>query len=295
MRLLCIGQTGQVARSLCERSDALGINLVARGRPELDLSKPETLEAVVAEYQPSIIINAAAYTAVDQAETDREAAFAINAEAVKKVARIADESEIPLIHISTDYVFDGSNSHPYSESDPVNPLGVYGASKFAGEEAVRSFADRHIILRTAWVFSPFGKNFVKTMLRLAADRDSVSVVSDQYGNPTSAIDIADGILQICGQISNAESPVRYGTYHMTGSGAATWADLAESVFEIYEQNSGKKTAVSRISSAEYPTPVERPKNSVLDCTKLEAGFGIRLPDWQDSVRSVVSRLVKERT
>lgn len=293
MKILCIGRSGQVARSLIERSEMAGIDLIALGRPDLDLTKPVSVASAISEHSPTIIVNAAAYTAVDQAESDREAAFAINAHGVGMLAQQAHAHDIPLIHLSTDYVFDGISPDAYVESDHESPLGVYGASKFAGEELVRNNATRHVILRTAWVYSPFGKNFIKTMFRLANDRDSVSVVSDQTGNPTSAIDIANGIIEVCRRISLEDDVALYGTFHMTGGGSATWADLAELVFEIREQAGLGRIEVARIPSSAYPTPVKRPENSVLDCSKLETMYGILLPDWKSSARAVVERLLNE--
>ncbi len=293
MKILCIGRSGQVAHALIERSEMAGIDLIALGRPDLDLTKPVSVASAISEHNPTIIVNAAAYTAVDQAESDREAAFALNAHGVKMLAKQADAHDIPLIHLSTDYVFDGNSPDAYVESDPESPLGVYGASKFAGEEAVRNNATRHVILRTAWVYSPFGKNFVKTMLRLANVRDSVSVVSDQTGNPTSAIDIANGIIEVCRRISLADDVALYGTFHMAGGDSATWADLAELVFEVREQAGLGRIEVARIPSSAYPTPVKRPENSVLDCSQLSTIYGVRLPDWKSSARTVVERLLKE--
>lgn len=293
MNILCIGRSGQVAQSLRERSDALGINLISTGRPDLDLSKPDSLDRALDRYSPTILVNAAAYTAVDDAETDRDAAFEVNANGVSALARLACDREIPLIHISTDYVFDGAKPEPYSENDQVNPLGVYGASKFAGEEEVRRLIPHHLILRTAWVYSPYGKNFVKTMLRLAESRDSVSVVSDQRGSPTSALDIADGILKICSKVSSRDGDIPFGTYHLTGAGAATWAEFAEFIFKIREQSGYEPVDVNWISSSEYPTPVSRPQNSVLDSTKLKVAFGVSLPDWRSSSELVVKQLLDE--
>ena len=292
MKLLCIGNSGQVAQALVERCGIANVPCIALGRPILDLLKEQTVKTAIDKHAPSIIVNAAAYTAVDKAESEEAAAFAVNAQACEMLAKQAHARDIPLIHLSTDYVFDGSKSEPYTEADPIKPLGAYGRSKAAGEDAIRLNTDKHIILRTAWVYSPFGNNFVKTMLRLAEGRDALSVVDDQIGNPTNALDIADGIIAIC---QTGIETDKYGTYHMTGSGKASWADLAALVFDLYQEMTGKHVSLVRIPSSEYPTPAERPKNSQLDCAKLASAFNVRLLRWQDSAEKVVRRLLKERT
>jgi len=289
--ILVAGGTGQVARSLTAVPAQEGIQVIAAGRPHLDLLEEASIRAALDKYAPDIIVNAAAYTAVDQAESDAEAAFALNAVAPGKLAAIAAERSVPIIHLSTDYVFDGTQAEPYVESDPVAPLGVYGRSKLAGEQAVAAANPAQIILRTAWVYSPFGKNFVKTMLRVADGRDELGVVHDQRGNPTSARDIARAILDVSGQILAAPADIKSGIYHMSASGAATWAEFAEFIFATSAVLGGPTARINRITSAEYPTPVARPANSRLDCRKFSSAYGISMPDWQDSTRACVETLI----
>lgn len=294
MKILTIGNSGQVARAMIERSEAVGISNEAIGRPMIDILRPKTIEDAIKRYKPTVLVNAAAYTAVDHAEKDVDSAFGLNAAGAGTLARLADSSRIPLVHISTDYVFDGKKTAPYIESDPIAPLGVYGQSKALGERQVDDATKRSVILRTAWVYSPFGKNFVKTMLRLAAERESVSVVDDQLGNPTNALDIADGIISICQHLANRSESASYGVYHMTGCGRASWADFAEAIFEVYRQETGKNVRLNRITSSEYPTPAERPKNSQLNSDKLAKEFSVTLPHWRTSFEDVVRRLISER-
>lgn len=290
--ILVAGGAGQVARALATGQPPAGVKIVSRGRPELDILDPASIAAAMADDRPDLIVNAAAYTAVDQAESDEAAAFALNAVAAGELAAAAARAGIPIIHISTDYVFDGTKPEPYSETDPVAPLGVYGRSKLAGEEAVAAANPQHVILRTAWVYSPVGKNFVKTMLRVGAAREELGVVHDQRGNPTSAADIAAGILTIAGQILSGSSPVKPGIYHMTASGEASWAEFAEHVFGCSADAGGPVARVKRITSAEYPTPVMRPANSRLECSRLAGAYGVVLPDWRSSAQTCVEQLVK---
>ena len=294
MKILTIGSSGQVAQAMNERSVKAGVQNESIGRPTLDILRPESIEIAIDRAEPTIIVNAAAYTAVDRAEDDPGSVFELNANAPEHLAKVANARGIPLVHISTDYVFDGKNADPYREDDSIAPLGVYGQSKAQGERKVLEASPRSLILRTAWVYSPFGNNFVKTMLKLAAERESVSVVDDQVGNPTNALDIADGILSICEHLGQQGGNVAYGLYHMTARGRASWADLAEKDFDVYRQETGKTVHLNRISSSEYPTPVERPNNSQLDSEKLANTFSVTLPEWKTSVEAVVRRLISER-
>ncbi|MEM9572657.1 MAG: dTDP-4-dehydrorhamnose reductase [Pseudomonadota bacterium] len=294
MKILCIGSTGQVARSLCERSKARAINCVARGRPTVDLSRPSTIEKALELERPDIVINAAAYTAVDKAEHEQEKAFITNATGPKNLAVLTHERGIPLFHISTDYVFDGALDRPYNEDDQIAPIGVYGRTKAQGEVAVREAAEKHLILRTAWVYSPFGGNFIKTMLRLVEDRSSLKVVDDQLGNPTSALDIADALLSLSQKVHMQNDASVFGTYHLVGSGSGSWADLAQLVFDVFEKCNGNAVNLTRIPSSEYPTVAVRPKNSRMDASKLEQVFGVKLPQWRESAEYVVRRLLNER-
>ena len=285
MRLVVTGKAGQVALSLAERAPA-GARVILLGRPELDLAEPADIAAALTAARPDVVVNAAAYTGVDKAETEREMAFAVNAVGAGAVAAATHALGVPLIHISTDYVFDGSKAAPYTESDATAPLGVYGASKLAGEQAVLAAHPGAVICRTAWVYSPFGANFVKTMLRLAETRGEVGVVADQIGNPTNALDIADCVLQLASK--RAE-----GVFHMAGPGDASWADLAEAIFAASAAHGGPSARVRRITTADYPTPAPRPANSRLDCRKLAETHGLSLPDWRPSLAAVVARLFKE--
>lgn len=291
-RIFVAGHSGQVAQALRELSLPDGYELKAFGRPDFDLADPSAIERVLDAFQPDIVVNAGAYTAVDQAETDAEQAHAINEAGAGNLASLSAKRGVPVLHLSTDYVFDGSKASPYTEADPVRPLGVYGASKLAGERAVLEANPDSIVLRTAWVYSPFGKNFCRTMLRLAGDREEVSVVDDQIGNPTYAIDIADAILTIIHRIRSGEVPLKPGTYHLSGNGRASWADFAEAIFESSKALGGPSASVRRIPSSEFPTPVTRPANSQLDCTRLEKDYGVSMPSWRESCRDCVERLIQ---
>ena len=289
------GPDGQVLLSLAERGGAAGHDIVALGRPELDLmGDEEAIVRAVEQTRPDFVVSAAAYTAVDKAESERDLAFAINARGAGAVAKAAERLGVPVIHISTDYVFDGSKSVPYVESDVPNPVSIYGASKLAGEEAVLAASLNSVILRTAWVYSPFNANFVKTMLRLASDREEVGVVADQRGNPTSAQDIADAILAVAANLVASQDQDLRGVFHMTGQGEGSWADFAEHIFATSASAGGPAAKVRRISTADYPTPARRPANSRLDSSKLYETHKVRLPQWQTSTDEVVRRLVEEQ-
>ena len=290
LKILVAGRAGQVARALADIALPDGLELVAMGRPDLDILDAASIDAAMDRVAPGLVIN----TAVDQAESDAANAHALNADAAVLLARAAARRGAPILHLSTDYVFDGTKQAPYAETDPVAPLGVYGRSKLAGERGVAEANPAHVILRTAWVYSPYGKNFVKTMLRVAESRDELGVVDDQRGNPTSAVDIAAGMIVIADAYRRDPANLATGTYHMCSSGEGTWADLAEQVFAVSASLGGPSAWVKRISSAEYPTPVTRPVNSRLDCGKILDTFNIRLPDWHDSSRTCVERLIATR-
>jgi dTDP-4-dehydrorhamnose reductase len=292
VRIIVIGKEGQVARALSERAQAHGAKAVLLGRPKIDLADPSGIEDILFETGGDAIVNAAAYTVVDQAESEPELAEAINGIGPGVVAGAASAMGIPVVHLSTDYVFDGTSERPYREEDEVRPLGVYGSSKLLGEQAVAAEAKNHAILRTAWVYSPFGKNFVKTMLRLAADRDEIGVVADQYGSPTSALDIADGIFAVCRNLlEKPEDPDLRGLFHMAGTGFASWADFAAEILAVSERFGGPGARVRPIATADYPTPAKRPANSRLDCSKLARTHGVVLPPWQISLEACVRRLL----
>jgi dTDP-4-dehydrorhamnose reductase len=292
MRVVVTGREGQLASALAERARD-DIEIVRLGRPELDLAGlPDAIVSAIGQARPELVVSAAAYTQVDKAETEPDVAFAINERGVGAVARAARELGVPIVHLSTDYVFDGLKSAPYAEADSTRPTGVYGASKLAGEHAVLEENADSVVLRTAWVYSPFGSNFVKTMLRLAADRDEVAVVADQRGNPTNALDIADGIIAVARNLATSDDPELRGVFHMAGSGDASWAELAEATFAASAARGGPSAAVRRIDAAEYPTAARRPENSRLDCGKLARVHGITLPDWHNALERVVSRLLR---
>jgi dTDP-4-dehydrorhamnose reductase len=293
MRIVVTGTAGQVAESLIERGMALGHVVIPIGRPHLDLARDDAaaMRALLAVAAPEAIVSAAAYTAVDGAESEPELAHAVNATGAGELAAAAQDLGVPLVHLSTDYVFSGEGHRAWREDDPCAPKGVYGASKLAGEAAVLAACPNSAVLRTAWVYSPFGANFVKTMLRLAESRDELGVVADQIGNPTSALDIADGIFAVAAQLIASPDPALRGLFHMAGTGETSWAGLAEAVFAGSAARGGPAARVKAIATADYPTPAARPANSRLDCTKIARLHGVRLPAWQDSLDRVIGRLV----
>lgn len=294
MRVLITGREGQVVRSLLERGAGVeGIELIAVGRPELDLEVPGSAEKVVSAVAPDVVISAAAYTAVDQAEDEPERAFRINGEAPGELAAAARAAGARIIQISTDYVFDGRKTEPYREDDPTNPLGVYGKSKLLGEERVREANPDHVIVRTAWVYSPFGRNFLKTMMKLAETRDEISVVADQRGNPTSALDIADGLLRILWNWAGAERTGLGEVFHVTGTGATHWCGFAAHVFAECARVGLPSASACPIGTVDFPTKAIRPANSLLDSRKFAQAFGYRAPRWQVSTSIVVNRLAVE--
>lgn len=291
MRLVVTGKQGQVAQSLAEIGPSKGVEIVLVGRPELDLAAPSTVSRVLTAARPDVIVSAAAYTAVDKAESERDAAFAINGAGAGAVAVAAAELGFPIVHLSTDYVFDGAMDRPYREDDPVGPTSAYGASKLEGEQLVAAATPNHAILRTAWVYSPFGNNFVKTMLRLGETRPELGVVADQVGCPTSALDIADAVIEVARRLVADPAPDLRGIFHLTGAGEASWADFAAHVFDVAERSGRAPVTVNRITTADYPTPARRPANSRLSGVKLERIHGVKLPDWKESTERVVQRLL----
>ncbi|MBB3542439.1 dTDP-4-dehydrorhamnose reductase [Rhizobium sp. BK399] len=290
MRIAVTGKQGQVVSALLERGPAACVEIVAVGRPEFDLTDRASIRAVLSEIEPDAIVSAAAYTAVDKAESEEALAFVVNAEGPTAIAEVAKELGVPIVHLSTDYVFPGDKQGVYVETDATGPVSVYGRSKLAGEVGVAATNPNHAILRTAWVYSPFGANFVKTMLRLAETRDAVNVVADQHGTPTSAFDIADAVIAIAKRLSADPDMKLRGVFHLTGSGEATWADFAEAIFAGLQTRSGKLVSVGRITTADYPTTAKRPANSRLSNDKLKQAYGIVLPDWKESTKVVLDRL-----
>jgi dTDP-4-dehydrorhamnose reductase len=284
MKFLIFGETGQVAQDLARVLKASGDGAVFLGRDKADLSDPEACAAAVANHPADAIINAAAYTAVDRAEEEEALAKLVNADAPGAIARAAAERSTPLVHISTDYVFEGSGTKSWREIDPIGPLGAYGRTKEQGEVAVREARGSHAILRTAWVFSAHGNNFVKTMLRLGAERDELRIVADQIGGPTPAFDIAQTCVSLARALHGDAS--KSGTYHYSGAPDVSWADFARAIFDL----SGLSVAVEDITTAEFPTPATRPANSRLNCDAIEASFGIARPDWRAGLTDVLGDL-----
>lgn len=293
MRVVVTGLVGQVVSSMIERAPR-DVELIALGRPQLDLAFRDAVLATLRAAHCDAIVNAAAYTAVDEAESEPDVAMRINGDGAGYVAEIAAELGVPLIHLSTDYVFDGTLDRPYREDDPTGPTGAYGRSKLAGEQKITAICPNHAILRTAWVYSPFGANFVKTMLRLGETKSEVGVVADQLGNPTYAIDIADGVLEIAQRLRADPSSELRGIFNMTGGGEATWADFAELIFTEAAAFGRTPITVKRIATADYPTPAKRPANSRLDVGKLKSVYGIALPDWRQSTLICVARILASR-
>ncbi len=295
MTIAVIGSKGQLGHELTALAASRGVTAAAVDLPEVDITNPASARAFLNSVRPLVVVNAAAYTNVDGAESHQDAAFAVNSRGPEILAKICADLNIPLIHISTDYVFDGTKKTPYRESDPVHPLGIYGLSKEEGERKVRSILEAHLIIRTAWLYSPFGKNFVKTMLGLGKEREEVRVVADQYGSPTSAADLAGAILKIITAFFQEKSP-RWGTYHFTGKGVTTWHGFAETVFEMARNHVPLKVKKVRpVPTEAYPTPVKRPKYSVLDCSSIRRHWGISTRPWQDSLQETLHRIFTHAT
>jgi dTDP-4-dehydrorhamnose reductase len=287
--VLLTGGSGQVGTALRRLAPA-GWDIHAPVRAELDIGDPEQIADLVASRPWAAIVNAGAYTAVDRAEADVVAAWRANALGPATLAQAAAKAGTPVVHLSTDYVFDGRLDRPYRETDAVGPINVYGASKLGGEQAVRTAHARHVILRTAWVVSVTGSNFVKTMLRLGAERPLLRVVDDQRGCPTTADDIAAAVAVVADRLmDDADAPT--GTYHFVGQGEATWCDLAKAVFAVAAESGARVPEIQAISTADYPTPAARPHNSVLDTAKITRDFGIAPQPWLAAVRKVVQQLV----
>ena len=292
MRLYVIGGEGQIARSLREAA-ALESDVVYvyGARPEVDLLEPSSIKAI-ADFRPDVVVNPAAYTAVDRAESEPGQAFAINRDGARAAAVVAADQGVPIIHLSTDYVFDGKKQGAYIESDPVAPLGVYGQSKLAGELAVAETSPKHIVLRTSWVYSPFGSNFVRTMLRLAEQRDRLQVVDDQLGCPTYAPDIAGAIIAIARQVAGSRWNSGFaGVTHLAGPDVLSWCGFAREIVRGAAERGGRVVPVEPIATSDYPTAAGRPANSALSIERLSATFGIRLPPMRDSLSDCLDRLL----
>lgn len=280
MKILLTGPSGQVGSALLETLPRLG-EVIAAARPRLDLAKPDSIRSALREANPDVIVNAAAYTAVDQAEREEALAIAVNRNGPAVLAEEAARRGALLVHFSSDYVFDGEKSSPYAETDATHPLNAYGRSKLAGEQAIQRSGCRHLILRTSWVYSDRGKNFLLTMLRLAREKKELRVVDDQFGAPTSSQMLADAAARAIAAVLRDSS--LGGLYHMTASGSTTWCGFARAII-------GDASRVQPIPSSEYPTPARRPRNSVLDNSKLAKVFGIRLPAWEAGLRDVLASM-----
>ena len=288
--ILVTGASGQVGWELVRRAALQGLQVDGVPHQTLDITDAASVHETVIRSRPAVVINAAAYTAVDKAETEPQAAYAVNREGVENIVLACADVGVPLIHISTDYVFSGDKGAPYCEDDPVSPVNVYGASKAAGEQLVRQHLPRHIILRTSWVYGVHGHNFVKAILKAAHERTELRVVADQKGCPTAAEDIADTLLDLVARIVESRDGLQWGTYHYAGSGVTTWHGLAEVIIEYACADLGREIAVIPITTAEYPTMARRPLNSVLDCHRIESTFGISLKPWRESLKKVVMAL-----
>jgi dTDP-4-dehydrorhamnose reductase len=290
MTVLITGAAGQLGTELCLRSKAHAHDIVAVNHSELDITNESSINALVVHVKPTVIINAAAYTAVDRAETDSATAFAVNRDGPLYLSRACAKANIPLLHVSTDYVFDGKKPTPYLETDTPNPQSVYSQSKFEGEIAVASTLDKYITLRTAWVFSATGHNFVRTILRLAKERDELSIVADQTGAPTWAGDIAEVLLEIVDRIHQGKA-FTWGLYHYAGSPATTWHAFAEAICEqAFELGVlKKKPFIKPISTSEYPTAAKRPQNSVLACEQIQKELLIPQADWRKGLQQVLTQ------
>lgn len=292
--ILIAGASGQLAVALVDAAGSRGIAVRAVERPDLDFDRLESLGAVFADTAPRLVVNAAAYTAVDAAEDDVAAAMRGNRDGPAELARLCEAAAIPLIHISTDYVFDGAKGAPYVETDRTSPQGVYGVSKLAGEQAVAAACSRAIILRTSWLYSPIGKNFVRTMLAAGERNPTLRVVADQRGCPTSAPDLAVAILGIVERLAEGGWQDRYaGIFHAAGNGETTWHGLATATFEAAAHHGVKSPVVDPVATDQWPTKAKRPADLRLDCTKLETVFGLRLPPWRDGLARTVDTIFSQ--
>ncbi|WP_298327851.1 dTDP-4-dehydrorhamnose reductase [Asticcacaulis sp.] len=290
MRILVTGTEGQVDTSLKALGEQMGIEVIRIGLPDIDLSKPDTLAGPVRAANPDVIISSAAYTAVDKAESETELAQAINGDGPGALAKLAAELNVPILHLSTDYVFAGDKTGVYDETDTPAPVSVYGLTKLSGETQIAAATSNHVILRTAWVYSPYGNNFVKTMLRLGETRDELNVVADQRGCPTYAPEIARALIAVAQRVVADPDPALRGVFHLTGQGETTWAGFAERIFAGSVERGGKPVKVNPIPTEAYPTPAKRPANSRLSGEKLNTFFGLRLDPWEKSLDECLTAL-----
>ena len=291
-KILVVGQTGQVGHELWRAIWPAGIAVEFVPPKTIDLARVEEVKRIVVAARPYIVVNAAAFTAVDDAESAREMAFAVNRDGPAAIADACRQIGAAFIHLSTDYVFDGTKNGAYREEDPINPLSVYGASKAAGETAIRERLEQHVILRTSWVYSAIGRNFVRTMLRLGAERERLGVVEDQHGCPTSAVDVARTVIDIAEALSNGLLAT-FGTFHFCGGGATTWYGFAREIFSGAKQRGMKGPSVlSPIATEAYPTPARRPRNSVLDCDRVRQTYGVVARPWREALAECLDEVVR---
>lgn len=294
MKILLTGANGQLGKELQVQAQGSAFEPIATDLPELDITDETKTAEKIEQLKPDLVVNAAAYTHVDGAETEPDMAFRVNRDGPANLAGICSNSGIPLIHISTDYVFDGKKDIPYVESDPLSPIGVYGHSKAAGEEAVRNLLSTHIILRTSWLYGAYGHNFVKTMLRLAKEKKSIRVVDDQFGSPTSACDLARAVLKIASDITKNET-VSWGIYHYCGQGIVSWYQFAQKIFDFADQyHLFQRPHIVAIPTHQFPTAAERPQYSALDCGLISRQFGIHPKPWPESLAAVIDRIINEK-
>jgi len=292
-KVLVTGAGGQVGAELAFRGKNWNCIVNGLKRSELDITKKSEIETVLQTLAPDVVVNTAAYTAVDAAETDSETAFLVNRDAPGFIAAACEKISLPLIHLSTDYVFDGSKPGDYREDDPVCPAGVYGLSKEAGETLVRQTARKHIIIRTSWVYAAHGGNFVRTMLRIGTGKEVLHVVDDQHGTPTFAGDIADAILTIANTITLSNNDEYWGTFHYSAKGKTTWCGFASEIFRRVAEKNGSTPRVNGIPSSEYPTPARRPLNSVLECGKIERVYSAPRRSWKEGLSEVLDHLLTD--
>lgn len=293
MKVLITGANGQLGRELIRQGWKFNFKIQGVNHQELDITSEDQVNQMLTHGCPSVVINAAAYTDVDKAERESDIAYAVNKDGPAYLARYCADHGLTLIHISTDYVFDGTKGRPYQENDPIAPLGVYGQSKAQGEDVIRSTLKDHLIVRTSWLYGVYRNNFVKTILKLSHERTNLRVVADQFGSPTSAADLAMALLTIVEKISTGEK-FDWGTYHYCGKGITTWHGLAEKIIQLAESSKTLQIKqVTPISTAEWPTPTKRPPYSVLDCSHLISQFGIALKPWQESLKHTVDRILSE--
>ena len=291
MRILITGAQGQLGRELTEQSQLRGCCVQAPSEDDLDITNLEKVDRIIACHPPDLVINTAAYTQVDKAESEETLAFEVNKTGCVNLARICAKNQIPLVQISTDYVFNGQKGTPYLETDPISPLGVYGRSKAAGEIEIRKHLKEHIILRTSWLYGIYGQNFVKTMLNLATSKPNIRVVSDQYGSPTNAADLSRAILTISDRLHSGFD-IAWGTYHYCGRGVISWHTFAEKIMDLAQLHEGIRTArVEPVATADYPTRALRPVYSALDCGRISKHFGIKPQPWQKSLETTIRKLL----